>query len=74
MAITLTCEAMGYGNTHEVSGGSFAEILADVQKHAMEEHGVPEKLAHLPEQIEIWEGAIRQSARPSKARTPRPKE
>ena len=28
MAITITCEAMGYGNTHEVSEGRLLRLLA----------------------------------------------
>ena len=73
MTITISCQAMGYedADAHEVSGESFSEVLGNAQKHAIEEHGLPEKVAHSPETIEVLEGAIRQSSRPRQTRTPR---
>ena len=71
MAITISCRQMGYGCDHEISGESFSGILANIQEHAMSEHGIAEDVAHSAEQIDIWRGAIKQSALPGELRTPR---
>ena len=71
VTITIKCSDTGYADTHEISGESFSEVLINVQKHAIEEHGLPEKVVHSTEQIEVWKGAIRQASRPSQTRTRR---
>ena len=71
MTITISCSDTGYADTHEISGESFSDVLSNVQKHAIEEHGIPENVVHSTEQIEVWKGAIRQASRPRQTRTPR---
>ena len=71
MTVTISCLSMGYDDGHEISGESFSGILANIQKHAISEHGIAEDVAHSAEQIDIWRGAIKQSALPGEFRTPR---
>ena len=71
MGLIISCIHMGYDCDHEISGDSFSDMLANIQQHAIEEHGVPEEVAHSAEKIDEWKGAIRQSALPGSVRTPR---
>ena len=67
--ITITCEEMGVPCKGIVSGETMDDILKEVQRHAMEGHGYSVTEANAPEKLELWRGAIRQTARPSEART-----
>ncbi len=71
MTITIKCSDTGYADTHEISGDSFSDVLSNVQKHAIEEHGLSEDFVNSSEQVEVWKGAIRQASRPRQFRTPR---
>ena len=71
MTVTLSRQSMGYDDVHEISGESFFGILANIQDHAISAHGIAEDVAHSAEQIDIWKGAIKQSALPGELRTPR---
>ena len=71
MAVTISCRQMGYGCDHEISGESFSDILTNVQKHVISEHGIAVDVAYSAEQIDVWKGAIKQSALPGELRTPR---
>lgn len=62
---------MGYDCSATVAGDSLSELLKSVQDHALEHHGFTQEEANSPEKIAIWEGAIKQSARPGSFRTPR---
>ena len=69
MTVTISCLDLGHTCPHEVSGESFADILRNIQRHAMEEHGASKALVNSPERIDLWKAAIRQSARPRAIRT-----
>jgi|APSaa5957512535_1039671.scaffolds.fasta_scaffold275747_1 predicted small metal-binding protein len=71
MAITIKCADTGYDDTHNISGNSMSDVLSNMQKHAMDEHGLTEDFVRSEEQVEVWKGAIRQASRPSQTRTPR---
>ena len=62
---------MGYDCGSAVSGDSLAMLLAAVQKHALQHHDYSQEEVESEELIAIWEGAIKQSARPGAVRTPR---
>jgi len=62
---------MGYDCGATVAGSSLADLLSSVQKHALEHHEFTQEEVESPERIAIWEGAIKQSARPGEIRTPR---
>ena len=69
MMITITCEEMGAPCKGSVSGETMDDVLKEVQRHAMEGHGYSFAEANSPEKLDLWRGAIRQTARPSEART-----
>ena len=62
---------MGYDCGAAVSGDSLAALLVAVQHHALEHHDYTREQIESEEMIAIWEGAIKQSSRPSNIRTPR---
>jgi len=70
MTIRIKCSGAGYADTHEVSGESMSDVLSNVQKHAIEDHGLSEGFVQSSEQVEVWKGAIRQASRPRQTRTP----
>jgi predicted small metal-binding protein len=71
VAMTITCEAMGYSCGFGVSGESMDQIISGVRHHSLEFHDYSEDEVNDPQVIESWKGAIRQSARPGDTRTPR---
>ncbi len=62
---------MGYDCGATVAGDSLAELLKSVQTHAIEHHDYTQKEVDSLDNIAIWEGAIKQSARPGSIRTTR---
>lgn len=62
---------MGYDCGATVAGDSLSELLKSVQDHALEHHGYTDEEVNSPDQVAVWEGAIKQSARPGSMRTPR---
>ena len=62
---------MGYDCGATVAGDSLAELLSSVQGHALEHHGYTQEQVDSPDNIAIWEGAIKQSSRPGDMRTSR---
>ncbi len=71
MPLTIPCPAMGYQCDEVISGDSIAELIANVQQHAISYHDYTSEQINDPEKIEEWKGAIRQAARPAQSRTPR---
>lgn len=62
---------MGYDCGSAVSGDSMAMLLIAVQTHAVQHHDYTQEEVESEETIAIWQGAIKQSARPGNIRTPR---
>ena len=62
---------MGYDCGATVAGDSLAELLKSVQGHALDHHGYTQEEVDSPDNIAIWEGAIKQSSRPGDIRTTR---
>ncbi|MDA1280502.1 MAG: DUF1059 domain-containing protein [Chloroflexi bacterium] len=60
---------MGYDCSATVAGDSLSELLNSVKAHALEHHGYTGEEVDSPERIAIWQGAIKQSARPGSLRT-----
>ena len=71
MPLRLTCMQMGFPCDGVATGVNMAELIAAVQRHAIEKHGLTEQLARSPEKIAEWKGAVASSARPRDIRTPR---
>ena len=67
--ITISCEEMGAPCKGTVSGETMDDVLREVQKHAIEGHGYTAEEANSPEKLDLWRGAIRQTARPAESRT-----
>lgn len=47
-----------------LGGDSLSELLKSMQLHVLEHHEFPQDEIESPDRITIWEGAIKQSARP----------
>ncbi len=62
---------MGYDCGATVAGESLAELLKSVQTHAIDHHDYTREEVDSLDNIAIWEGAIKQSARPGSIRTTR---
>jgi predicted small metal-binding protein len=62
---------MGYDCGATVAGDSLSELLKAVQGHALDHHGFTQDQVDSPDNIAVWEGAIKQSSRPGELRTPR---
>jgi predicted small metal-binding protein len=62
---------MGYDCGATVAGDSLSELLKSVQGHALVHHGYTQEQVDSPDNIAIWEGAIKQSSRPDDMRTSR---
>ncbi len=67
--ITIPCEALGSPCGGSVSGETMEDVLRDIQNHAIDIHGYTAEEADAPEKLELWRGAIRQTARPAESRT-----
>ncbi len=67
--ITISCEDLGAPCKGSVSGETMDDVLKEIQKHAMEGHGYTVEQANAPENLDLWRGAIRQTARPTETRT-----
>ncbi len=71
MALRLTCVQMGFRCDGVATGTNMNELIAQIQRHAIAQHGLTEIEARQPERIAAWKGAVASSARPEAIRTPR---
>ena len=67
--ITIPFAALGDPCEETVSGETMDDVLRAIQDHAINRHGYTAEQAGAPEKLELWRGAIRQTARPSETRT-----
>ena len=71
MALQLACTQMGFSCDGVATGEKMTDLIAAVQRHAIENHGLSEQQARSPEKIAEWRGAVASSARPQGIRAPR---
>ena len=67
--ITISFEALGDPCEETVSGITMDDVLRAIQDHAINRHGYTAEQAGAPEKLDMWRGAIRQTARPADTRT-----
>ena len=67
--ITISFEDLGDPCKETVSGVTMDDVLREIQDHAIDIHGYTVEQAGAPEKLELWRGAIRQTARPADTRT-----
>ncbi len=67
--ITISCEDLGSPCKGTVSGETMGDVLREIQNHAIGQHGYTVEQANAPEKMDLWRGAIRQTARPAATRT-----
>ena len=67
--ITIPCADLGDPCGGTVSGETMDDVVREIQNHAIDIHGYTVEQAGAPEKLELWRGAIRQTARPAETRT-----
>ena len=67
--ITIPCKDLGGPCEETVSGKTMDDVVRAIHDHVIDRHGYTVEQAGAPEKLELWRGAIRQTARPAETRT-----
>ena len=67
--IEISCAAMGAPCDAKITGDSVDDFVEIIQDHAKTVHDYTDEEANDPDKVNLWRGAVRQTARPSETRT-----
>ena len=68
MGVTISHKDLGSPCEGTVAGTSLDEIVQQMRRHAVDDHGYTKVAASSPDFLEQIRGAVRQSARPASLR------